>query len=82
MLKDNYNRSVQLECATCGGQDFESNDDKTYIKCNTCDREYLGGYDELVEYNQGKINQTVDDVKHEVRDDIEQAFKDMFKKFK
>lgn len=82
MLKNDYNRNVQLECATCGGQDFEFNDDKTYIKCNTCEREYLGGYDELVEYNQGKINQTLEDVKHEVKHDVEQAFKDMFKKFK
>lgn len=82
MLKDNYNKKVQLECATCGSQDFELNDDKTYIKCNTCEREYLGGYTELVEYNQRKINQSLEDVKHEVRDDIEQAFKDMFKKFK
>lgn len=82
MLKDNYNRKVQLECATCGGQDFEFNDDKTYIKCNTCEREYLGGYDELVEYNQEKINETLEDVKHEVKYDVEQAFKDMFKKFK
>lgn len=82
MLKNDYNRKVQLECATCGSQDFEFNDDKTYIKCNTCEREYLGGYDELVEYNQGKINQTLEDVKHEVKHDVEQAFKDMFKKFK
>lgn len=82
MLKNNYNKNVQLECATCGGQDFEFNDDKTYIKCNTCEREYLGGYDELVEYNQRKINQTLEDVKHKVKHDVEQAFKDMFKKFK
>lgn len=82
MLKNDYNRNVQLECATCGGQDFEFNDDKTYIKCNTCNREYLGGYDELIEYNQRKINQTLEDVKREVKHDVEQAFKDMFKKFK
>lgn len=82
MLKDNYNRSMQLECTTCGGQDFEFNDDKSYVKCNTCNREYLGGYDELVEYNQGKINQSLEEIKHEVKNDVEQALKDMFKKFK
>lgn len=49
---------VQLICDTCGDTDgFGSNDDKSYIKCNTCGREYNGGYDELVEYNQQRIKE-------------------------
>jgi|LSQX01.3.fsa_nt_gb hypothetical protein len=49
---------VQLICDTCGDTDnFESNADKSHIKCNTCDREYHGGYDELVEYNQQRIKE-------------------------
>ncbi len=36
----------KLRCITCAGEDFEFNEDKSYVKCTTCGREYLGGYDE------------------------------------
>ena len=46
-LKDNY--EIRLRCATCGCEDqFEFNDDKSYIKCTFCNREYFGGIEELV----------------------------------
>ena len=49
-MKDDYHKYIALRCATCGScSDFEFNDDKTYIKCTKCNREYHGGYDELVE---------------------------------
>ena len=45
----------KLRCATCGSDShFETNDEKTYIKCTMCNREYLGGYDELLELNKYK----------------------------
>lgn len=77
-MKENYNKSVQLRCSTCGGEDFNFNEDKSYIKCNLCNREYLGGYDELVEYNQENINENVQAMENEVRDDL-QKLSDMFK---
>ena len=50
-LKDSY--EVRLRCATCGCEEhFESNEDKSYIKCTFCNREYLGGIEELKEFNQ------------------------------
>ena len=78
-MKENYNKSVQLRCSTCGGEDFNFNEDKSYIKCNLCNREYLGGYDELVEYNQENINENVQAMENEVRDDLQKELSDMFK---
>jgi hypothetical protein len=49
---------VVPRCATCGRDDsFEHNDDYSYIKCNNCGREYFGGRDELLEYNQDVIDE-------------------------
>lgn len=74
-MKTQY--SARLRCATCGNDsDFESNDDKTYIKCNICNREYLGGYDELVSLNAETIRQ----VKEEIHKDVKRELDDIVKK--
>lgn len=63
-LKNNY--QIRLSCATCGCNDqFESNEDQSYIKCTFCNREYFGGIDELKEYNQ----EAFDEVKEEIEND-------------
>ena len=47
-LKDNY--EIRLRYTTCGCEDqFEFNEDKSYIKCTFCNREYFGGIEELKE---------------------------------
>ena len=43
--------NVQAKCVECGGLEFEHNDDLSYIKCVTCEREYLEGKDELMKLN-------------------------------
>lgn len=82
-MKDSYDKKNQLRCITCGDTDFEFNDDKTWIKCNRCGKEYLGGYDELVELNQENINQELEETKGEIakdlKEDITKMFKDAFK---
>lgn len=82
-MKDSYNKSIQLLCITCGDSDFEFNEEKTWIKCNRCGKEYSGGYDELVELNQENINQKLEETKKEIsndlKDDITKMFKDAFK---
>ncbi|MFA6199641.1 MAG: hypothetical protein WC679_04460 [Bacteroidales bacterium] len=66
-----------LKCATCGSDSqFESNEDKTYIKCNNCNREYLGGYDELLELNRDSIK---DEVGHVIAKDIQAELTNVFK---
>ena len=48
-----------------------------------CDREYHGGYDELVELNQGEINEQLSEMKKEVsqdlKKDLDKMLKDAFK---
>ena len=77
-LKDNY--TVKLRCATCGCDDhFEFNDDKSYIKCTMCNREYLGGIEELKELNEEAFDelkgQIADDAKSYIQDELRKAFK-------
>ncbi len=63
-MKDHYN--VRLRCVTCGCDDqFESNEDQSYIKCTFCNREYLGGIEELKELNI----ETFEEVKEQIRED-------------
>jgi DNA-directed RNA polymerase subunit RPC12/RpoP len=75
--------TVSLSCATCGGADFDFNEDKSFVRCETCNREYLGGYDELVEFNQEQIGLAVQNMKvevgKEIRDDFEKSLKNIFK---
>jgi len=79
-MKDSYNKKIVLRCATCGDTDFDFNEDKTWIKCNRCEREYLGGYDELVELNQENIEIELKETKEEIKKDLEKDIQDMFKK--
>ena len=80
-MKKDYSKSIQLRCVVCGSDsDFESNEDKTFIKCTKCNREYLGGYDELVELNKGLIDEEIERTKEEVANDIQNEITSMLKK--
>jgi DNA-directed RNA polymerase subunit N (RpoN/RPB10) len=70
---------VKLRCITCGDSDFEFNDDKSWIKCNRCGKEYPEGYDELVKLNQELINQELDKSKEEILKDTQKDIADMLK---
>jgi len=79
-MKKNYNKEMHLRCVVCGSdQHFEYNDDKSYVKCNLCNREYLGGYDELKEMNEALIADGIEELKKEVGADIKQEISDMFR---
>lgn len=80
-MKNNYDRSIQLQCTVCGSEEgFEFNEDKSYVKCTVCGKEYFGGYDELVECNQGLISEHLEDVKKIVAKDAKKMIEDSFKK--
>lgn len=67
----NREYNINLRCATCGRDDkFEFNDDKSYVKCNFCNREYFGGYDELLEMNQTLINEKFDEINQEAKKEL------------
>ena len=71
MMKSNYSKSIRLRCVVCGSDsDFEYNEERTYIKCTRCNKEYFGGYDELVELNQEMIANNLEDLKIEVAEDL------------
>jgi ribosomal protein L37AE/L43A len=78
-MKDSYNKSIQLRCIVCGDTDFEMNEDKTWIKCSRCAKEYTGGYDELVELNQGNISSEFEKMKNELATDAKKEITDMLK---
>ena len=79
-MKKSYDKTFNLKCIICGDTDFEYNDDKTWIKCNRCGREYQGGSDELIELNQENINLELEKTKNELTEDIQKDFKEMLKK--
>lgn len=80
-MKESYDRNIRLRCVVCGcDSDFECNDDKTYIKCTKCNREYLGGYDELVELNQTRIQDEIDKMSGEMIEDAQKYLHDSLKK--
>lgn len=47
-----------------------------------CNRIYYGGYDELVNLNQKRIADEVDDVKKEIEKNVQKELNKIFEKFK
>lgn len=79
-MKSSYDKSIQLRCITCGDTDFEFNEDKSWVKCNRCGKEYLGGYNELFELNKETINQELDKTKEEIGKDLQKEMNEMLRK--
>lgn len=53
-IKKEY--KIHLRCAICGREDsFEYNDNKTYVKCTFCNREYFRGIEELKGLNKDQL---------------------------
>ena len=79
-MKNNYNMEVKLRCATCGDDSsFEMNEDKSFVKCKKCGREYPGGYDELVSLNQEAIEGMKTLMTSQINEDFVKSIKDIFK---
>jgi len=77
-MKTNY--TEKLICASCGSDSiFEFIEDKSYIKCTNCNREYLGGYDELLELNHETIDKVKQQIAQEAKNKILNHLKDTFK---
>lgn len=77
---DDIIENVVPRCATCGCTDyFETNEDNSYIKCTNCGREYFGGKDELLEYNQEEIEAAKERLQAAIAEKLQ---KEIFKVFK
>lgn len=79
-MKKDYTRNITLRCITCGHADLEISKNGDYAKCINCNREYLRGYDELLELNQDLINHAQKSIQDEVIKDAEIKLKNMFRK--
>lgn len=67
-----YNKVVQLQCTTCGGVSTFHTDKVTgKIICLKCNRVYYGGYDELVNLNQRRIDDELQLVVEDVKKDLQ-----------
>ncbi|MFZ8499128.1 ECs_2282 family putative zinc-binding protein, partial [Staphylococcus aureus] len=66
-MKANYNRSVSLQCPTCGGTQFEF-DETEFVKCSRCDR--VLNKEELRRANGCLIEAEVEEMKAEVLRDV------------
>lgn len=60
-------------CIDCFEERFEWNKDKSYVRCKVCGKEYLGGYNELVDLNRKYIDKNGLDM---YRQDIIDAIKE------
>lgn len=79
-MKNNYSYNLTLRCAICGCEDhFDCNDDKSYIKCTNCGKEYFGGYDELVSCNQEQIAEIKELAAEEIGKDLQKELNQMFR---
>lgn len=83
-MKKSFEKEILLRCVICGSDDhFEFNDDKSYVRCTLCNKEYLGGYDELKEMNQAMVSHEIDSFKQEVaketKDEITRMLKNAFR---
>jgi len=72
-MKGPYKISVELKCISCGDSSFIFNEDKTWVRCTRCEKEYPGGYNELVQFNQEDINQGIQETKNEMAKDLKET---------
>lgn len=77
-MKDKY--TIKLRCATCGCDDhFEFNEDRSYVKCTFCNREYIGGIEELQELNETQFEKVREEIKQDAISHIQNELKKAFK---
>lgn len=80
-MKQNYNKQIKLLCSTCGsGVFFDKNEETGVITCKKCNRVYYGGYDEIVDLNQQKIDAEMEKMKQVVKQDLKNDISNIIKK--
>lgn len=74
-LKEEY--EINLQCDTCGGEDFDTLLDES-LKCLQCGRRY-NNQEELEEYNQERISQLNDQIEDDINNYINDELGKLFK---
>lgn len=79
MDSEKYNRSIVLNCPTCGNTDFETSEDENnpLVKCISCNREMTK--DDLINENGENIDVNVEEITDEVVEDLSKMLKNAFK---
>lgn len=76
-MKTEYD--IKFRCSTCGSEDqFEFNEDKSYIKCKMCGREYLGGIEKLKKLNSDVKDSVKEEIAKEMKSEILSSFRKAF----
>jgi predicted nucleic acid-binding Zn-ribbon protein len=81
-MKD-HERSISMQCPTCGCQQFEYDENDTsdneiiIVKCTGCEREMTKK--ELYDENKGTIDAAFEEMKDDVMNDIKKQFSKLFK---
>ncbi len=80
MDAEKYNRSISLQCPTCGSTQFASSDDESseIVTCASCGRELTR--DELLRENSENISEHVKEIESQVVKDVEKELKDTLTK--
>lgn len=79
-MEKDYSINTKLRCGICGdGDSFECNENKSYVKCTRCGKEYFGGYDEIVEFNKALIDTEQEEMEQKFHTDVKGDFNKMFK---
>lgn len=80
MKDEKYQRSIGLQCPTCGCTEYEQGVDETIevAKCASCGRELTK--DELINENSENIQEHVSEIGKQVTDDLAKELKASLKK--
>lgn len=74
---EKYNRNIILLCPVCGNTEMEHSDESETVKCIGCGKELTK--DELAQENGAAIESHMDEIKNELKKDIQKQFNDMIK---
>lgn len=82
MKSSEYNRRVELFCPTCGGDEYESDEDvqdpMALLKCASCGREIT--HEELVSENEANIQQHAAEMKQKIAKDFQKEVRKRLQK--
>lgn len=73
MDAEKYNRSIPLQCPTCGSNQFEHSEEPVLMKCASCGRELTR--DELISENGENIQKHVEEIGKQAAQDLGQQMK-------
>jgi hypothetical protein len=82
MKSENYERNIDLVCPTCGGTQFETDDDieaeYTIFRCVSCDRKMTK--DEIIQENLENVNEHISEIGKEDLNDAAKEFRNNLKR--